>query len=143
MTDTARQRISGIGIGLVLGVALTVLTVSSATGVNGLDELIPTTTSTTTNPVTTTTTTTTTSTTTTTATAEIERPLTVLTWCCNPDGYVIPLGVTVVVVPNEPEQWTGALAQALIELGAEATCPGECLEYIDRDGAVTWFGFNP
>jgi hypothetical protein len=53
------------------------------------------------------------------------------------------LMVSLIEIPNEPEEWTRKLAAALIGLGATATCPGECLEYVDREGAVTWFRFNP
>lgn len=58
-------------------------------------------------------------------------------------GIGTPLVVSLVVIPNEPEEETRKLAAALIGLGARATCPGECLEYRDREGVVVWFRFNP
>lgn len=49
----------------------------------------------------------------------------------------------VVELPNEPEDATRKFAEALIELGATASCPGECLEWVEVNGATVQFRFNP
>jgi len=48
-----------------------------------------------------------------------------------------------VEIPNEPEDATGKLSDALRELGATASCPGECLRYVDANGRTFFFRFNP
>ena len=59
------------------------------------------------------------------------------------DASEIPANVIAVFeLPNEPETVTGQIARALIGIGAQASCPGECLE-VTRLGLSVWFGFNP
>lgn len=46
-------------------------------------------------------------------------------------------------IPNEPEDSTRKLGEALRELGATATCRGECLRYIDDYGRTLIVRFHP
>lgn len=49
----------------------------------------------------------------------------------------------VVEFPNEPEDATGKVSEGLRQLGATASCPGECLEWVEVNGATVQFRFNP
>lgn len=49
----------------------------------------------------------------------------------------------VVEFPNEPEDATGKVSEGLLQLGATASCPGECLEWVEVNGATVQFRFNP
>lgn len=122
-----------------IATAAAIVAVLAVLGIAGrLDAPAPTTTTSTTSTSTTRATTTTTTTTT--------APIVTTTTTAAVIGEA-PAFAFVVDVPATPEDAledaSGRLATALIELGATATCPGECLVYVDTTGRVVWFRFTP
>lgn len=85
--------------------------------------------------------------TTTRSTTETTETQTETTTSTSPTEIADALVALVVDVPatpeDAPEDASERLATALRELGATASCPGECLVYVDRVGTIVWFRFNP